>query len=83
MIFALNDVVRVDHKHVAPLLARPDRVILRQQRLVLLRNRYPDAHEEARDQHLILILEQRARRGVELRRDIVEISLVRMTLLIL
>ncbi len=86
--FALNDIVRADHQHVAPFLARPDRVISRQQRLVEMPDRSLDAHEKARQQRIILIIEYRAHgdrasRGVDLRRDVVEMSFVRIALLIL
>jgi hypothetical protein len=43
--FALNDVVSADHQHIASLLARTDRLISRQQGLVLMPDRSPDAHE--------------------------------------
>src|SRR5271154_3786877 len=41
----LNDVVRADYQDIAPLLARPDRVVRRQHRVVQTPHRGPHAHE--------------------------------------
>src|SRR5580704_12529463 len=51
-------------------------------------DRSAHAHEKARQQHIILVIEYRTRgdragRGVELRREIVEMPLVRIAFLIL
>jgi hypothetical protein len=86
--FALNDIVCANDQYVASLLARSDRLIARQQRLVLMRHRHPDAHEETGQQRAILVLEhrahrQRASRRVELRRGVVEMTFVRIALFVL
>jgi hypothetical protein len=86
--FARNDIVRADHQHIAALLARPDRVVSRQQRLVLMPDRSPDAHEKARQQRVVLVVEDtrappRYRSRGRLRRDVVEMSFVRIAFLIL
>ena len=87
--FALNDVVRADHQHVAPFLARPDRVISRQQRLVLMPDRVPGRARRGPGSSALSLLSNTARtatragRGVDLRRDVVEMSFVRIAVLIL
>src|SRR5271155_359753 len=42
--FALDDIVRADHQHIAAFLVRPDRIVPRQQRLVETRYREPNPH---------------------------------------
>src|SRR5579863_8750901 len=59
---ALNDIVRTDDQHVAALLARADRVTSRQQCLVLMANRPPDADEKSRHQRMVVVVEDRAYR---------------------
>jgi hypothetical protein len=86
--FVLDDIVRADHENIAAFLVRPDRIVSGQQCLVLMPDRDPNPHEKARQQQVILVVEdgarhQRASRRVQLWRGIVEMSLVRIALLIL
>src|ERR1700739_4946887 len=50
---ALNDIVRADHQDIAAFLAHPDRIVSRQQRLLLILDWRPHPHEHTRQKHLI------------------------------
>ena len=78
----LDDVLVVDDEHIAPLLAVAERAVGHQQRLDVALRRHPYAHEQPRQQHGLLVLEQRSDRKragalVEIGRDVVDDALVR------
>ena len=82
----LDDVLVVDDQQVAALLVVAERDVRHQQRLDVLLLGDAHAHEQARLQHAVLVLEhgaagQRAGAGIDLRRHVVERAGVRIALL--
>src|ERR1700733_2680968 len=82
--FALDDVVLPDDKQIAPLLARSERHVRHENRLVQFLDRRPYADEQSGQQPTLLVVEdrtgfERAGRGVDLGRRIVHVTQVGKT----
>src|SRR4029077_14781928 len=79
--FALDDIVLPDHQQIAALLARPERHIGHENRLIEFLDRRPDADEQTGQQPARLVVEdradfKRAGRRVHLRRSVVHMAFV-------